>query len=90
MSCWACSARDSRGTLGRVVLTTLLLTFLVTVGLALAVLYSVAGPPLRARGSRLIAAVDRVLHRLAHAVRERISAPREAAARDEPETAHSH
>jgi len=73
-----------------VVLTTLIVTFTVTVGLALAVLYSVAGPPLRARGSRLIATVDGVLHRLGHAVRERLSAHREAAAREEPETAHSH
>jgi hypothetical protein len=73
-----------------VVLTTLIVTFTVTVGLALAVLYSVAGPPLRARGSRVIAAVDGVLHRLAHVVRERLAAHREASSRDEPETAHSH
>ena len=71
-------------------LTTLIVTFTVTVGLALAVLYSVAGPPLRARGSRFVATVDGVLHRLANAVRERVSAHHEAAARDERETAHSH
>ncbi|NAZ82326.1 hypothetical protein GTR02_10900 [Kineococcus sp. R8] len=72
------------------VLTTLIVTFTVTVGLALAVLYSVAGPPLRARGSRLIATVDRVLHRLASAVRERVAAHRDAAVRDDRETAHLH
>lgn len=90
MSCSTCCGWGRRGTLGHVVLTTLFVTFAVTVGLALTVLYSVAGPPLRARGSRLIAAVDRALHRVALLVRERVSAHREASARDEPETAHSH
>jgi hypothetical protein len=90
VSCSACSWWGGGGTVGPVVLTTLIVTFTVTVGLALAVLYSVAGPPLRARGSRFIATVDAVLHRLATAVRERVAAHREAATRDEPETAHSH
>ena len=39
-------------------LTTLLVTFVLTVGLAAAVLLTVAAPAMRRRGSRLIARVD--------------------------------
>lgn len=38
--------------------TTLIVTFACVVGLAAAVLLSVAAPPMRARGSRLIARLD--------------------------------
>ncbi|WP_432529058.1 hypothetical protein [Kineococcus auxinigenes] len=40
------------------VMTTLIVTFFLVVGLALAVLLSVAAPPMRARGSRLQARLD--------------------------------
>ncbi|PRY18614.1 hypothetical protein [Kineococcus rhizosphaerae] len=45
-------------------LTTLLVTFAVTVGLALVVLLSVAAPTLRRRGSRTMARIDATAERL--------------------------
>ncbi|WP_432496516.1 hypothetical protein [Kineococcus gypseus] len=45
------------------VLTTLIVTFSLVVGLALAVLLSVAAPPMRARGSRLVARLDALAER---------------------------
>ncbi|NAZ85558.1 hypothetical protein [Kineococcus indalonis] len=47
------------------VLTTLIVTFVLVVGLALAVLLSVAAPPMRARGSRLVARLDALAERWA-------------------------
>ncbi|MFB9378145.1 hypothetical protein ACFFKU_09195 [Kineococcus gynurae] len=46
-------------------MTTLIVTFVLVVGLALAVLYSVAAPPLRERGSSVIARVDHAIGRAA-------------------------
>ncbi|MCI2240217.1 hypothetical protein MO973_46300 [Paenibacillus sp. TRM 82003] len=48
-----------------VVLTTLIVTFVLVVGLAVAVLLSVAAPPMRARGSRLVARLDALAARWA-------------------------
>ncbi len=49
---------DAGGNVAPVVMTTLIVTFFLVVGLALAVLLSVAAPPMRARGSRLQARLD--------------------------------
>ncbi|WP_432565551.1 hypothetical protein [Kineococcus sp. SYSU DK003] len=58
-------------------MTTLLVTFALVVGLALAVLLSVAAPPMRRRGSRLIARLDAWAGRVVPVVRHH----RERAAR---------
>ena len=82
------------------VVMTLVVTFALVVGLALAVLLSVAAPPMRKRGSRLIARLDAwagrtlpVLRRhraaVAQAVGERLAAQRRAAG-EEQRTAHLH
>ncbi|MEZ0163910.1 hypothetical protein AB2L27_03905 [Kineococcus sp. LSe6-4] len=76
------------------VLTTLLVTFAVTVGLAVVVLLTVAAPSLRRRGSRTMARIDAgaarlvpVLRqhrdRLVHEVRTQVAARLEAQRRGE-------
>jgi hypothetical protein len=52
------------------VVTTLFVTFALTVGLAAAVLLSVAAPPMRRRGSRLIARIDAWAGRVIPVVRQ--------------------
>ena len=82
------------------VLLTLFVTFVLTVGLALVVLLSVAAPILRARGSRLMARIDAWAHRADVASRralvvaqekwrERLEAHRAGRA-EERETVHQH
>jgi peptidoglycan/LPS O-acetylase OafA/YrhL len=67
---------------GAPVLTTLLVTFALTVGLALVVLLAVAAPPMRRRGSRLIARIDAWAGRLLPVVHHhRDRAARQLAAR---------
>ena len=56
-------AGGARGSVDLVVMTTLIVTFVLVVGLALAVLLSVAAPPMRARGSRLVARLDALAER---------------------------
>jgi peptidoglycan/LPS O-acetylase OafA/YrhL len=64
------------------VLTTLLVTFALTVGLALVVLLTVAAPAMRRRGSRLIARIDAWAARVLPVVRHhRERAARQLAAR---------
>ncbi|WP_432488919.1 hypothetical protein [Kineococcus sp. SYSU DK018] len=49
-------------------MTTLIVTFVLVVGLAASVLLSVAAPPLRARGSRFVARLDALAARWAPVV----------------------
>ena len=66
-------------------MTTMLVTFACTVGLALVVLLSVAAAPMRRRGSRLIDRLDTWADRflpLVHAWRERAARALEARVRE--------
>jgi hypothetical protein len=87
-----------------VVLLTLFVTFVLTVGLALVVLLTVAAPTLRARGSRHMARIDVWAHRadvaskralttgrerVEERMRERLEAHR-ARSREDRETVHQH